>query len=301
MRANDQRLFLGSCAEVLPTLGAKYGFVIADPPYSRAGAAHTSTTTSVGQHSVLASSDQFWEHWFGEQWRTIAAVSESWACAMVFCDYRTIGALERAIVASETGWTVTQCAVWDRGSIGLGSPMRARYEMIAFVRGPAFKWDGRKDIANVFQCDWPYGAHPNHPAEKPVRLLKSILEDFAHGRVLDPFCGSASSGVAAKELGIGWDGIEQDASTAKVAAERLHQRVRLFEHTVVRRRDGDSAVYLMNRQRRGWGEYAIPFRNTDEIEVFYDVSVGEWSADEHGEYAPVRIESGGEAQRSVVA
>lgn len=285
---SSQRLFLGSCSDVLLSIGAKYGFVIADPPYSRAGAAHTSTTTSAGSHSVLAQSDQFWEHWFSEQWRTIAAVCEAWASAMVFCDYRTIGALERAIVSSESGWSLTQCAVWDRGSIGLGSPMRARYEMVAFVRGPRFKWEGRKDIANVFQCPWPYGSHPNHPSEKPVRLLMDIMQDFAReGRVLDPFCGSGSSGVAARELGLGWDGIEQDASTARVAAERLGKRVRLFQDTVVRRRGGDAQVYLMNRQKRGWGESAIPFRSVEEVEVFYAVSVGEWEQDEHGEFARV--------------
>jgi DNA modification methylase len=290
-----QRLFLGSCVEVLPSVGRRYGFVIADPPYSRAGAAHTSTTTSAGMHSVLAQSDQFWEHWFCDQWRVIAAVCDSSACGMVFCDYRTIGALERAVVASESGWSVTQCAVWDRGSIGLGSPMRARHELIAFVRGPDFKWDGRKDIANVFRCDWPYGSHPNHPAEKPVKLLKEILQDFARGCVLDPFCGSASSGVAARELGLDWDGVEQDAITAKVAAERLRKRVRLFQDTVVRRRDGDALVYLMNRQRRGWGEYAIPHKDVAEIEVFYAVSVGDWQRDEHGEFAPARLVNDAEA------
>jgi len=239
------RLFLGSCAEVLPSLGARYGFVIADPPYSRAGAAHTSSTHTATKHAGLVASDQFWEHWFSDQWRIIATMCESWACAMVFCDYRTIGALERAVVASDSGWTVTQCAVWDRGSIGLGSPMRARHELIAFVRGPAFKWDGRKDIANVFQCDWPYGAHPNHPSEKPVRLFRDILQDFAHGRVLDPFCGSGSSGLAAREIGLGWDGIEQDAGTARVAAERLGRRVRLFGDTVLRRHDGIYFVFTI--------------------------------------------------------
>jgi site-specific DNA-methyltransferase (adenine-specific) len=206
---SSQRLFLGSCVEILPSLGVRYGFVLADPPYSRAGAAHTSTTTSIGRMSALSSGDQFWEHWFTEQWRVIAAVCEPWACAMVFCDYRTIGALERAVMATESGWTLTQCAIWDRGSIGLGSPMRAQHEMIAFIRGPAFKWDGRKDISNVFRCDWPYGSHENHPSEKPVTLLKEILQDFARGaRVLDPFCGSASSGVAARALGLSWDGVE---------------------------------------------------------------------------------------------
>lgn len=287
-----RRLFLGSCTEVLPSLGARYGFVIADPPYSRAGGAHTSSSHAAGRHASIAASDQFWEHWFCEQWRTIAAVAEPWACAMVFCDYRTIAALERAVAASESGWSVSQCAIWDRGSIGLGSPMRARHEMIAFLRGPSFKWDGRKDIANVFRCDWPYGSHPHHPSEKPVALLKDVLCDFARGsRVLDPFCGSASSGVAARELGLDWDGIEQDAETAKGAASRLGLRVRLMAPTVVRRVPGDSGVYLMNRQKRGWGEYAIHMRSEQDVEVFYDVTVGAWTHDEHGEFAPVTLGS----------
>jgi DNA modification methylase len=288
---SSQRLFLGACADVLPSLGARYGFIIADPPYSRAGGAHTSrgATARVAVHSALVGSDQFWEHWFSRQWQVIATVSEPWACGMIFCDYRTIGALERALMASQSGWSVSQCAVWDRGSIGLGSPMRSQYELIAFARGPEFKWDGRKDIANVFRCAWPYGTHPNHPSEKPVALLRDILRDFAHGRVLDPFCGSGSSGVAARELGLDWDGIEQDAETAKVAADRLGRRLHLFQDTVIRRLPGESDVWLMNRQKRGWGEYGIPFRNEDEVRVFFNVELGEWSQDEHGDFAPVKV------------
>jgi site-specific DNA-methyltransferase (adenine-specific) len=207
---------------------------------------------------------------------------------MVFCDYRTIGALERAISASESGWALTQCAVWDRGSIGLGSPLRAQHELIAFVRGPSFQWDGRKDIANVFRYDWPYGAHEHHPSEKPVGLFRDLLHDFARGsRVLDPFCGSGSSGLAARSLDLKWDGIEIEPETMKVAAERLGQRVRLFCSTVLRRADGNGHLYLMNRKARGFGEYAIPVKNEDELRAFYHVTVGEWSRDEHGEFAPV--------------
>jgi len=84
-----------------------------------------------------------------------------------------------------------------------------------------------------------------------------------------------------------WDGVEQDAGTLKIAAERLGRRVRLCADTVLRRREGESGVYLMNRQRHGWGEYAIQFRNAEEVEVFYHVTVGGWDSDEHGDFAPV--------------
>jgi hypothetical protein len=75
-----------------------------------------------------------------------------------------------------------------------------------------------------------------------------------------------------------------------VASERLGKRIRLFEPTVLRRREGDRDVYLMHRQKRGWGEYAIPLRHEREVEVFYHVTVGEWTSDEHGEYAPVLLD-----------
>lgn len=278
---------LGDCEEALACVKDEYAFVIADPPYSRAGAAHTSRSNMSGSMSGLQASDEFWCHWFSDKWRAIARACQDSACALVFTDYRTIGALERAVSASGSGWELTQAAIWDRGSIGLGSPMRAQHEMIAFVRGPSFKWEGRKDIANVFRCDWPYGKHPHHPAEKPVELLSRLVRLFltGGGRVLDPFCGSGSSGVACKSLGVPWHGIESDALIAKVAAERLGLRIRMFADTVLRR-DGHR-LYLMNRRGRGWGERAVEVASVSDCELRFAVTVGAWSEDEHGPYAVV--------------
>lgn len=281
-------LRVGDCQEVLAGLILRpaFGFVLADPPYARAGGAHTTTSTATGKHSSLAAADQFWEHWFAAQWKAIAAVCAADACAAVFTDYRAVGATERAIAASGTGWVVSQCAVWDRESMGLGSPMRASHELIAFVRAPKFSWEGRRDIRNVFRCQWHYGAHEYHPAEKPVALLRTLLEAFAGtGRtVLDPFCGSGSSGVACKELGLPWTGIETDPEVAAVAATRLGVRATLLDDTVVRERRGQ--LYLMNRRAKGWAEYAVPIANEGEAFALYGVRVGDWSEDEHGRVAP---------------
>lgn len=71
--------------------------------------------------------------------------------------------------------------------------------------------------------------------------------------------------------------------------EHIGTRTRLFADTVVRRVPGEPHVWLMNRQRRGWGESARRYTSIAEIERIYAVQVGAWQADDHGEFAPVRM------------
>ena len=62
-----------------------------------------------------------------------------------------------------------------------------------------------------------------HPTQKPVGILKPFIESYspAAGTVLDPFAGSGSTLLAAKELGRGWLGVEMDAKYHAVASQRL--------------------------------------------------------------------------------
>jgi len=70
---------------------------------------------------------------------------------------------------------------------------------------------------------WQYTGNPFHPAQKPVRSLRPVIEAFTKpGEVgLDPFCGSGSTLPAAKILGRRYIGIERDAEYAKAAQGRL--------------------------------------------------------------------------------
>jgi len=62
-----------------------------------------------------------------------------------------------------------------------------------------------------------------HPTQKPVALLLRLIEASAPegGLVLDPFSGSATTGVAALRLGRRFLGIEQDPSWLGLARARL--------------------------------------------------------------------------------
>jgi DNA modification methylase len=71
--------------------------------------------------------------------------------------------------------------------------------------------------------DWDYTGNRLHPTQKPVPILKRQIEAFCPdgGVVLDPFCGSGSTCVAAAELGLPFIGIELDASHVHTARRRI--------------------------------------------------------------------------------
>jgi len=70
---------------------------------------------------------------------------------------------------------------------------------------------------------WQYTENRLHPTQKPVPSLKPVIEAFTRPSdiVLDPFCGSGSTLLAAKILGCRYIGIELDAGHAETARRRL--------------------------------------------------------------------------------
>ncbi len=65
-----------------------------------------------------------------------------------------------------------------------------------------------------------------HPTVKSTSLMAYLIRLVTPpgGKVLDPFMGSGSTGVAAVEEGMGFVGIEKDATYFKTAEGRLHGR-----------------------------------------------------------------------------
>jgi site-specific DNA-methyltransferase (adenine-specific) len=71
-------------------------------------------------------------------------------------------------------------------------------------------------------------SHGRHPTQKPLRLLRRcVLASTAEGElVFDPFSGSGTSGVAAKELGRFFVGAEMERGYAELAGRRIGAVVR---------------------------------------------------------------------------
>ncbi len=73
--------------------------------------------------------------------------------------------------------------------------------------------------------DFPYTGNRLHPTQKPVKALLPLIEALCRpsGTVLDPFCGSGSTLVAAQRLDRRFIGIELDESHYLTALRRLRQ------------------------------------------------------------------------------
>ena len=85
---------------------------------------------------------------------------------------------------------------------------------------------GRRQ-SNVLRTDTAMGNHATaikHPTPKPIDLMERLLRASV-GTVADPFMGSGSTLVAAKNLGRKAIGIEIEERYAEIAALRLSQEV----------------------------------------------------------------------------
>lgn len=70
--------------------------------------------------------------------------------------------------------------------------------------------------------------HGFHPAQKPVELLRSLIElsTLENQVILDPFCGSGSTLVAAHELNRRYIGIDSSHQCIEIAKKRLQNIIR---------------------------------------------------------------------------
>ena len=73
--------------------------------------------------------------------------------------------------------------------------------------------------------DFAYTGNGLHPTQKPVSALIPLIQAFSKpgDLVLDPFCGSGSTLIAANSLGRRFVGMELDSSQCETARNRLRQ------------------------------------------------------------------------------
>jgi site-specific DNA-methyltransferase (adenine-specific) len=78
-------------------------------------------------------------------------------------------------------------------------------------------------VDNVMSCGLEPGEGGFHPTQKPLRLMKALIEltTLPGHVVLDPFAGSGTTVVAAKEAGRRFLAIERDPAHCDVIRQRL--------------------------------------------------------------------------------
>jgi len=204
----------GDCLDVLPTLAAGcVDAVVTDPPY---GYGHKSGMDGAFKGYEIA----------GDRDTRLRDFVVGWSDGLPMACFGS--------------WRVTPprgaktAIVWNKGpASGMGDlsiPWKCSWEL-CWILGKG--WSGHRGegvLSGPMVPTWnDRGGKPGqpnhkwrlHPNEKPVWLLEEIVGKAPGHLILDPFCGSGTTGVAALRLGRRFIGIEREPKWAELSRERL--------------------------------------------------------------------------------
>ena len=152
-----------------------------------------------------------------------------------------------------------QMVVWDKGPMGMGWHYRRSYEtiLVGMKKGAACKWfDTSSRVENIIRHIRKIIPQiGQHPTEKPTTLASHFISLHTQlgDLVLDPFCGSGSTLVAAKKLGRHYLGIDCDQEWVDHANLRLaNETESLFASLDPEANDHSADIFRMhpNKPRR---------------------------------------------------
>lgn len=139
----------------------------------------------------------------------------------------------------------TSVLIWDKAHIGLGDltvPWGIEHEAISFGAHrprPSDRAQGggrlsaRLRQGSVITVPRPNGGQVRHPTEKPVALMRQLVESSTTvgELVVDPFAGTGSTLVAAILSGRRAWGVEVEERYAQIALDRIRRAEDLARQT----------------------------------------------------------------------
>ena len=197
-------IYHGDSLEIMPTLIDVAG-IVTDPPYG--------VGYDYGNHFDDIEGDEYWA-WLRRAIDTMRGV-----------DVPTVFTHRLAALKHITDWE--WLSVWNKpmAMSGLNAyPVMPHWEPI-FMYGIKM----RKDLPRKFDVISANPVRPKengHPCPKPVALVRQLVNWVVPtGVILDPFMGSGTTLVVAKEEGRRAIGIEQSEWYCQQAAHRMGQGV----------------------------------------------------------------------------
>jgi DNA modification methylase len=116
--------------------------------------------------------------------------------------------------------------VWDKGaSVGMGnlSIPWGRSDEEVYVIGSGFVGKREGSVVRVQMLMSADRERPDHPTPKPIPLMERLIQKCPAGVIADPFAGSGSTLLAARNLGRKAIGVELEERYCEIIARRLDQ------------------------------------------------------------------------------
>lgn len=126
------------------------------------------------------------------------------------------------------GFPVRQIIIWKRAGGFNFNPgyFVPTYEVIYLIAKKEFKLaKGKNGYGDVW--DFNQEMKNPHPAAFPVALPYRCIESTDAQIVLDPFMGSGTTAIAAKQLGRSFIGIELSPEYCQMAEQRINQTIEI--------------------------------------------------------------------------
>lgn len=233
---SDCEIYEGDCLKTLLTIPDDYvDAIVTDPPYSSGGLTSSTCAAMPSKKYVHSKVKVKRPDFFGDNksqkgysaWCTLW-LSECFRIAKlgspicVFTDWRQLGATQNAIEGA--GFTLRGIVVWNKTEAV--RPVLGRFRNQAEF----LVWASKGNMPTSRKVKVLPGVYTvvvrqddkHHLTGKPTELMESIVKIVeAGGTILDPFMGSATTGVAALKQGYKFIGIEQSKDYFEIAHQRL--------------------------------------------------------------------------------
>lgn len=235
------QIYLADCRELLPTLEAgSVDLVLTDPPYGIHGAqGHVNRLRGKGNYTAL----------FTDNTAYLAQVVVPIVHTLIeriHCVVLTPGSKNFALYPQPDSFGV----FYQPASVGLQVFGNADAQ-------PIFYYGKNASGKNMgVPCSYQLTESPEtngHPCVKPIRAWRRLLANVSRPRqtVLDPFMGSGTTLVAAKQLGRRCIGVEICEAYCEIAAKRLAQDVLPLQADEVKERESISQLPMLDAMALG--------------------------------------------------
>jgi len=236
-------IYHGDCREILPTLEAEsVDLVVTSPPYNtlplqhKPSGIHAKRRSGINQWIKKASvsyKDNRPEEEYQEWLSDIVTECLRVCRGLVWINHKVRYRKGRAVHPVRfLKFPIYAEVVWDRHcSMALNCKRYAPSHENLWAFGKPHVWhDDLNTLMSVWRIRFDYDDNA-HPCSFPIEIAKRPIASSSdpNDLILDPFMGSGTTLVAAKELHRRCIGIELEEASCEIAVNRLAQEVLPFE------------------------------------------------------------------------